>query len=147
MSAQPTAFLNARIVDPASGWDGPGALLVRDGRIADVVHGGDLGSLSPDIEVIDARGAMLAPGLVDLRVKTGEPGSETKETLKSAGLAAAAGGVTSIVLQPDADPVIDEASVVDFILRRTRDLELVHVYPAGAATKGARGERMAEIGL
>lgn len=147
MSAQPTAFINARIVDPASGWDGPGALLVRDGRIADVSHGGDLGTLSPDIEVIDARGAMLAPGLVDLRVKTGEPGSETKETLKSAGLAAAAGGVTSIVLQPDTDPVIDEASVVDFILRRTRDIELVHVYPAGAATKGARGERMAEIGL
>lgn len=147
MSAQPTAFVGARIVDPASGWDGPGALLVRDGRIADVVHGGDLGTLSPDIEVIDARGAMLAPGLVDLRVKTGEPGSETKETLKSAGLAAAAGGVTSIVLQPDTDPVIDEASVVDFILRRTRDIELVHVYPAGAATKGARGERMAEIGL
>ncbi len=147
MSAQPTAFINARIVDPASGWDGPGALLVRDGKIADVSHGGDLGSLSPDIEIIDARGAMLAPGLVDLRVKTGEPGSETKETLKSAGLAAAAGGVTSIVLQPDTDPVIDEASVVDFILRRTRDIELVHVYPAGAATKGARGERMAEIGL
>ena len=147
MSAQPTAFVGARIVDPASGWDGPGALLVRDGRIADVSHGGDLGTLSPDIEVIDARGAMLAPGLVDLRVKTGEPGSETKETLKSAGLAAAAGGVTSIVLQPDTDPVIDEASVVDFILRRTRDIELVHVYPAGAATKGARGERMAEIGL
>ncbi|MFZ3007687.1 MAG: dihydroorotase [Phenylobacterium sp.] len=147
MSAQPTAFLNARIVDPASGWDGPGALLVRDGRIAEVVHGGDLGSLSSDIEIIDARDAMLAPGLVDLRVKTGEPGSETKETLKSAGLAAAAGGVTSIVLQPDTDPVIDEASVVDFILRRTRDIELVHVYPAGAATKGARGERMAEIGL
>ncbi len=147
MSARPTAFINARLVDPASGWDGPGALLVADGKIADVSHGHDLGALAPDIEIIDAQGAMLAPGLVDLRVKTGEPGSETKETLKSAGLAAAAGGVTSIVLQPDTDPVIDEASVVDFILRRTRDIELVHVYPAGAATKGARGERMAEIGL
>ena len=147
MSARPTAFIHARIVDPASGWDGPGALLVADGKIADVSHGHDLGALAPDIEIIDAQGAMLAPGLVDLRVKTGEPGSETKETLKSAGLAAAAGGVTSIVLQPDTDPVIDEASVVDFILRRTRDIELVHVYPAGAATKGARGERMAEIGL
>jgi dihydroorotase len=96
---------------------------------------------------VDGRGAMLAPGLVDLRVKTGEPGFETKETLKSAALAAAAGGVTSIVVQPDTHPVIDEASVVDFILRRTRDIELVHVYPAGAATKGCEGQRMAEIGL
>ncbi|WP_309645722.1 dihydroorotase [Phenylobacterium sp.] len=148
MTQRPTAFVNARLVDPASGWDGPGALLVgENGKIADIAQGGDLGTLSADIEVIDARGAMLAPGLVDLRVKTGEPGAETKETLKSAALAAAAGGVTSIVLQPDTDPVIDEASVVDFILRRTRDIELVHVYPAGAATKGCRGERMAEIGL
>ncbi len=144
---RPLAFINAHIVDPASGWDGPGALLVKNGKIAQVVQGGDLGALSDDIEVIDARGAMLAPGLVDLRVKTGEPGAETKETLKSAALAAAAGGVTSIVLQPDTDPVIDEASVVDFILRRSRDIELVHVYPAGAATKGTLGQRMAEIGL
>ena len=90
---------------------------------------------------------MLAPGLVDLRVKTGEPGAEPKETLKSAGRAAAAGGVTSIVVQPDTDPAVDEPSVVDFILRRARDIELVHVYPAGAATKGLEGERMAEIGL
>ena len=101
MTQRPTAFVNARLVDPASGWDGPGALLIRDGKIADVAQGGDLGSLSADIDVIDARGAMLAPGLVDIRVKTGEPGAETKETLKSAALAAAAGGVTSIVLQPD----------------------------------------------
>ncbi len=144
---RPLAIVNARMLDPASGYDGPGALLVRDGRIAQVVHGQAPQGLSADLEVIDARGAMLAPGLVDLRVKTGEPGAETKETLKSAALAAAAGGVTSIVLQPDTDPVVDEASVVDFILRRSRDIELVHVYPAGAATKGAMGERMAEIGL
>jgi len=144
---RPIAFVNARLVDPASGYDGPGALVVRDGLIADVIQGKDPGALSEGVEVIDARGAMLAPGLIDLKVRTGEPGAETKETLKSAGLAAAAGGVTSIVLQPDTNPVIDEPSVVDFILRRTRDMELVHVYPAGAATKGAKGERMAEIGL
>jgi dihydroorotase len=144
---RPIAFVNARLVDPASGWDGPGALIVQDGLIAEVLKGSQPGPLSDDIEVVDARGAMLAPGLIDLKVRTGEPGAETKETLKSAGLAAAAGGVTSIVLQPDTNPVIDEPSVVDFILRRTRDIELVHVYPAGAATKGAQGERMAEIGL
>ncbi|MFC3076958.1 dihydroorotase [Phenylobacterium terrae] len=147
MSERPFALTNLRLIDPASGWDGPGAVIVTEGVIADVAQGQDLGSLSPDVEVIDAGGQLLIPGLVDLRVKTGEPGAETKETLKSAARAAAAGGVTTVVVQPDTDPVIDEASVVDFILRRARDIELVHVYPAGAATKGGRGERMAEIGL
>jgi dihydroorotase len=147
MNPRPTAFTNVRLVDPASGYDGPGALIVTEGVIADVAKGGGLGSLSKDVEVIDGKGALLLPGLVDIRVKSGEPGAETKETLKSAARAAAAGGVTSIVLQPDTDPVIDEPSVVDFILRRARDIELVKVHVAGAATKGARGERMAEIGL
>jgi dihydroorotase len=147
MASRPLAILNARLVDPASDQDERGALLVKNGKIADVVFGGELGSLSDDIETLDARGAMLSPGLIDLRVKTGEPGAEPKETLKSAALAAAAGGVTSIVVQPDTWPVVDDPSVVDFILRRARDIELVHVYPAGAATKGLAGERMAEIGL
>ena len=144
---RPTAFTNVRLLDPASGYDGRGAIMVTDGVIADVVKGADHGALSSDIEVIDGRGALLLPGLVDIRVKTGEPGTETKETLKSAARAAAAGGVTSIVLQPDTHPVVDEPSVVDFILRRARDIELVNVYPAGAATKGCQGQRMAEIGL
>jgi dihydroorotase len=147
MSSRPTAFTNVRLLDPASGYDGPGAIVVTEGVIADVVKGAELGALSRDIEVVDGRGALLLPGLVDIRVKTGEPGTETKETLKSAARAAAAGGVTSIVLQPDTHPVVDEPSVVDFILRRARDIELVNVYPAGAATKGAEGHRMAEIGL
>ncbi len=147
MASRPLAILNTRLVDPASGQDDRGALLVKNGKIADVVFGGELGSLSDEIETLDARGAMLSPGLIDLRVKTGEPGAEPKETLKSAALAAAAGGVTSIVVQPDTSPVVDDPSVVDFILRRARDIELVHVYPAGAATKGLLGERMAEIGL
>lgn len=147
MSTRPTAFTNVRLLDPASGYDGPGAIVVTEGVIADVVKGSELGSLSKDIEVVDGRGALLLPGLVDIRVKTGEPGTETKETLKSAARAAAAGGVTSIVLQPDTHPVVDEPSVVDFILRRARDIELVNVYPAGAATKGCEGQRMAEIGL
>jgi dihydroorotase len=147
MTARPLMLLNARLVDPLSGYDGPGALLVEDGRIAEVSRGADPEGLSPDLAAIDCGGAMLAPGLVDLRVKTGEPGAEPKETLKSAARAAAAGGVTSIVLQPDTAPAIDEPAMVDFILRRARDIELVHVYPAGAATKGCDGKRMAELGL
>jgi dihydroorotase len=145
--SRPLAFTNARLVDPASGYDGPGAVIVTEGVIADVARAPGFGSLSPDVEVIDADGALLIPGLIDIRVKTGEPGAEPKETLKSAALAAAAGGVTTIVVQPDTHPVMDEPAVVDFILRRARDIELVNVYPAGAATKGCEGLRMAEIGL
>ncbi|MBX3483073.1 dihydroorotase [Phenylobacterium sp.] len=145
--SRPLAFVNARLVDPASGYDGPGAVVVTEGVIADVARKPDLGKLSADVEVVDADGALLIPGLIDIRVKTGEPGAEPKETLKSAALAAAAGGVTTIVVQPDTHPVMDEPSVVDFILRRARDIELVNVYPAGAATKGCEGQRMAEIGL
>ncbi len=145
--SRPLAFTNARLVDPASGYDGPGAVIVTEGVIADVARAPGFGSLSADVEVIDADGALLIPGLIDIRVKTGEPGSEPKETLKSAALAAAAGGVTTIVVQPDTHPVMDEPAVVDFILRRARDIELVNVYPAGAATKGCEGLRMAEIGL
>ncbi|MGH6957150.1 MAG: dihydroorotase, partial [Caulobacteraceae bacterium] len=146
-AARPIAFVNARLVDPESGYEGPGALIARGGRIADVTRSAGFSDLSPDVRVVDCAGAMLAPGLIDLRVKTGEPGAEPKETLKSAARAAAAGGVTSIVVQPDTEPAVDDPSVVDFILRRARDIELVHVYPAGAATKGLKGEAMAELGL
>ena len=145
--AQACAFINARLVDPESGYDGPGSLVVSQGVIADVIPRPQFDSPSNDLRIIDCNGAMLAPGLIDLRVKTGEPGAETKETLKSAARAAAAGGVTSIVVQPDTDPAVDDPAMVDFILRRARDIELVHVYPAGAATKGLGGERMAELGL
>jgi len=146
VSSTTLAILNARLIDPASDYDGPGAVLVEDGRIAEVIRGTH--AVAPaGIRVIDADGRCLTPGLIDIRVKTGEPGAEPKETLKSAALAAAAGGVTSIVVQPDTSPAVDDPSVVDFILRRARDIELVHVYPAGAATKGLAGERMAEIGL
>ncbi|CAN5272484.1 dihydroorotase [soil metagenome] len=146
MSGRPLAFTNVRLVDPASGYDGPGAVLIENGLILDAIHA-DNPPISADFDIINGNGAMLAPGLIDLRVKTGEPGAEPKETLKSASRAAAAGGVTSIVVQPDTDPAIDEASVVDFILRRSRDIGLIHVYPAGAATKGLGGTAMAEIGL
>jgi dihydroorotase len=142
-----TAFLGARLVDPESGYDGPGSLVVDKGVISGLGRSPAIEGLSDDIERIDCAGHVLAPGLVDIRVKTGEPGAETKETLKSAARAAAAGGVTSMVLQPDTDPAIDDPAMVDFILRRARDIGLGHVYPAGAATKRLEGAEMAEIGL
>src|SRR5690606_37228092 len=122
--------------------DGPGAVLVEDGRIARVIHGA-----APDLaadRIIDADGLCLSPGLIDIRVKTGEPGAEPKETLKSASLAAAAGGVTTIVVQPDTDPAVDDPAMIDFIQRRGAALNLVNVRAAGAATKALDGQRMAE---
>ncbi|MEY4555410.1 MAG: Dihydroorotase, partial [Pseudomonadota bacterium] len=140
------AILNARLLDPATDYDGPGAVLVEDRRITEVVHGG--GAVAPSgVTVIDAGGLCLSPGLIDIRVKTGEPGAEPKETLKSASLSAAAGGVTTIVIQPDTDPAIDDPAMIDFILRRGAALGLVNVRAAGAATRARDGVRMAEIGL
>jgi dihydroorotase len=98
-------------------------------------------------EILDARGLCLSPGLIDIRVRTGEPGAEPKETLKSASLSAAAGGVTTVVIQPDTDPAVDDPAMVDFIQRRGAALNLVNVRAAGAATKARDGKRMAEIGL
>ena len=144
---RPLAFQNARLVDPESGYDGPGALVVADEAIADISKGKDFSALSGDVQVIDCCGGMLAPGLIDLRVKTGEPGAETRETLRSAAQAAAAGGVTSFVVQPDTDPAVDDPSVVDFILRRARDIDTARILCAGAATRRLKGEQIAEIGL
>ncbi len=97
--------------------------------------------------MIDCRGKLVAPGLIDMRAFVGEPGAEYRETLASASQAAAAGGVTTIVCQPDTSPVIDDPAIVDFVLRRARDTAIVHVQPMAALTKGLRGEEMAEIGL
>ncbi|MBX9614115.1 MAG: dihydroorotase [Caulobacteraceae bacterium] len=138
------AILNARLLDPASDYDGPGSVVIEDGVLTRVERGSVAVSAS---EIIDARGLCLSPGLIDLRVRTGEPGAEPKETLKSASLSAAAGGVTTLVIQPDTDPAVDDPAMVDFIQRRGAALNLVNVRVAGAATKGRDGKRMAEIGL
>ena len=141
-----TALVNARLLDPASGRDELGGVLVEDGSIID---------LGPHItaaacggaQIIDCGGRALAPGLIDMMVFTGEPGYEHRETLASASRAAAAGGVTTMVVMPNTDPVIDDVALVDFILRRARDTALVHVHPMAAMTKGLLGDEMAEIGL
>ncbi len=98
-------------------------------------------------EVIDCKGAIVAPGLVDMRVFVGEPGAEHRETFASAGLAAAAGGVTTIVIMPDTDPVIDDVALVDFIGRRARDETAIRVHPMAAITKGLEGREITEFGL
>ncbi len=141
-----TVFINARLIDPASNRDEPGGLLVKDGLIADL--GGHLRRNAPEgATVVDCKGNVLAPGLIDAQVFTGEPGYEHRETLKTASHAAAAGGVTTIVVMPDTNPVIDQVALVDFIQRRARDNALVHVHTMAAMTKGLQGEEMTEIGL
>ncbi|MCB1490964.1 MAG: dihydroorotase [Rhodobiaceae bacterium] len=145
MSAR-TAWLNARVVDPASGYDGPGGLIAEDGVI--VAAGRDVtADAVGGMPVVDCAGAVLAPGLIDCRVFVGEPGGEHRETLASAGEAAAAGGVTTFVMMPDTDPVIDDIALVDFIRRRARATASVNVEIAAALTKGQSGNEMTEIGL
>ena len=141
-----TVFINARVVDPASNRDEPGGLLVKDGLVADI--GPHLRRNAPQgAAVVDCKGHVLAPGLIDMQVFTGEPGFEHRETLKTASHAAAAGGVTTIVVMPETNPVIDQVALVDFIQRRARDNALVHVHTMAAMTKGLKGEEMTEIGL
>ena len=141
---RPVLFKNVRLLDPASGLDEPGDLLVAVGRIAAIGRALD----GPeDAEVVAGDGACLAPGLVDMRVRFGEPGAEHKERLASGVAAAAAGGVTSVAVLPDTTPPIDDPAMLEFVARRARQLKSVKVYPYAAITKGLAGRQMAELAL
>lgn len=142
----PLVIENARLIDPATGRDEPGAVLIDNKRIAEIAAGGAPGA-PEGAERIDAKGLVLAPGLIDLRVFTGEPGHEYRETLASAADAAAAGGVTTFLLMPDTDPVIDETALVDYVIRRARGISKIRIYPAAALSKGLRGQEITEFGL
>ena len=131
-------FINARLIDPEAGSDETGELWVRDGKIvapADAVEAG----------TIDCRGKCLAPGIVDIGVKVCEPGERHKESYASAGRAAAAGGVTTIVTRPDTTPAIDTPETLEFVTRRAQADARVHVLPMAALTKGRQGREMTEI--
>jgi dihydroorotase len=142
-SGRPMLFANARVVDPATGRDERGSVLVQDGIIQDVGAIAD----AAEAETIDCGGQVLAPGLIDMRAFIGEPGAEHRETLRTASAAAAAGGVTTVVSMPDTNPVLDDPAIVDFVRRRARDTALVNIRPAAALTKGLAGREMTEIGL
>lgn len=133
-------FRNARLIDPERGTDSVGTLAVRDGRIAG--PGG-----MDDAQVIDCHGACLAPGMVDIGVKVSEPGERHKESFRSAGRAAAAGGITTIVTRPDTEPAIDTPEVLEFVRRRANEAAPVRVLPMAALTRGRKGREMAEIGF
>lgn len=132
---------NGHVVDPANGIDAPADILVRDGKIAKVAEkiadGADA--------AFDARGLHVTPGLVDLQVHVREPGREDKETIETASRAALAGGVTSLVAMPNSRPAADNQTVIEFVIKRAREVGLVSVFPAGAITRGQKGETLAEI--
>ena len=136
----PILFENARLIDPEKGTEALGSLAVVDGRIA-VATGLD------GATVIDCAGKCLAPGIVDIGVKVSEPGERHKESFRSAGKAAAAGGVTTIVTRPDTLPAIDTPEALEFVRRRANEAAPVNVLPMAALTRGREGREMAEIGF
>ena len=142
-----TVFSNARVIDPSRGIDEIGSVIV-DGKKIAAAGKAALNQGAPEgATVIDCAGKAIIPGLVDSRVFIGEPGGEHRETIASASTAAAAGGVTSIVMMPDTDPVIDNVALVEFVLRTAKDTASVNIFPAAAITKGLDGREMTEFGL
>ncbi|WP_170435994.1 dihydroorotase [Ruegeria arenilitoris] len=137
-------FTNARLIDPEAGTDALGWLHVADGRI---LASGDGPAPEADARVIDCGGQCLAPGIVDIGVKVCEPGERHKESYKSAGLAAAAGGVTTMVTRPDTLPAIDTPETLEFVTRRAQADTPVNVLTMAALTKGRDGREMTEIGF
>ncbi|HVB47155.1 MAG TPA: dihydroorotase [Burkholderiales bacterium] len=133
---------NGRIVDPASGRDAQGDLLIVDGRIAAL----DGAARSAGAErTLDAQGLVVAPGLIDLSARLREPGYEYKATLESEMDAAVAGGVTSLACPPDTDPPLDEPGLVDMLRRRAKALSRARVYPVGALTVQLKGQTLTEM--
>src|ERR1700690_1797651 len=144
---RPILLANARIVDPSRDFDIVGDLLIADGVIREAKKGIGAAGVPEGTDVIDCRGRLVAPGLIDMRAFIGEPGAGHRETFASASQAAAAGGVTPIICQPATSPAIDDPAIVDFVLPRARDTAIVHVHPMAALTKGCEGKEMAQIGL
>lgn len=132
---------NGHVIDPANGVDGVCDVLLRNGTVARVSEN----ITDAADEVIDAGGLVVTPGLIDIQVHVREPGREDRETIETASWAALAGGVTSIVAMPNTTPVADNQAVIEFVIKRARELDLITVYPSGAITKGQKGEVLAEI--
>lgn len=144
---RPVLINNARLLDPATGSDRRGGLLIVNERIVEIGPGVTAAMAPGGTELIDAQGACVAPGLVDMRVQLGEPGAEHKERFETGAMAAVAGGVTSMAVLPNTDPPIDDPAMVEFVARRARQARLAKVYPHAAVTNRLEGKEMAELGL
>ncbi|MBY5665943.1 dihydroorotase [Rhizobium leguminosarum] len=145
--SNPIVLKNVRIIDPSRNLDEVGTIIAEDGVILAAGHKAQNQGAPEGAVIRDCTGLVATPGLVDARVHVGEPGGEHRETIASASRAAAAGGVTSIIMMPDTDPIIDDIALVEFVKKTARDTAAVNVYPAAAITKGLAGEEMTEIGL
>ena len=141
-----TIFTNVTLIDPEALTETPGTLLVENGYIAGVSGAGEA-LPSEGAEIVDGGGHCLAPGIVDLGVKICEPGERHKESFKSAGQAAAAGGVTTMVMRPDTIPCIDSPETLEFVTRRAAEASPVRIAPMATLTKGREGREMTEIGF
>lgn len=144
---RPLVVEGARIVDPSRGLDAVGSAVLAGGVVLAAGPAALNQGVPEGAEIVDGRGLCVMPGLVDMRVFVGEPGHEHRETLATASRAAAAGGVTTLVVMPDTDPPIDDPALVDFVHRRARDTARVRVHPMAALTKGLAGREMTEFGL
>jgi len=140
-----TLFINARLIDPEAQTDAVGALLVEEGLISAVFDDPHPDLTGPTI--VDCQGQCLAPGIVDVGVKVSEPGERHKESFRSAGRAAIAGGVTTIVTRPDTLPAIDTPETLEYLRRRATDDAGINVLHMAALTKGREGREMTEIGF
>jgi len=135
------------VIDPGR-VNGPADVLIENGKIVAVGQKLDppAGKADPSTTIIDARGKLVLPGLVDLHVHLREPGFEYKDTIQTGTAAAVAGGFTSVCCMPNTSPVNDNQSITEFILEQARLAGNAHVFPVGAITKGSEGKELAEIG-
>ena len=144
LAAAPVVLANALLIDPEADCVKPGSVLIQDGRIADTRQGIEPPS---DVELIDCAGHHLAPGIVDIGVKIGEPGERHKESFGTAGAAAAAGGITTIITRPDTTPPLDNPETLEFFIRRAQAAAPIRIRPMATLTKERSGKEIAEIGL
>jgi dihydroorotase len=141
-------FINARIIDPSQKMDEKGSLILdKNGKVKAIGKNVKKSDSESSAEIFDIKGNVLIPGIVDMKAFVGEPGYEYKENFRTLSQAALAGGVTSIVTMPNTKPIIDNVSMVDFIIRRGRDKAAVNLFPCASITKQAEGKLMTEFGL
>jgi dihydroorotase len=140
-------LINARIVDPSQKLDEMGSVLIdKNGQVKAI--GKNVSKKdSPKAEIVDVKKNLIIPGIVDMKAFVGEPGFEYKENFRTLSQAALSGGVTSIVTMPNTKPIIDNVSMVDFILRRGRDKSKINLFPCASLTKQMQGKLMTEFGL
>jgi len=141
-------FINARIIDPSQKMDEKGSLILdKNGKVKTIGKNVKKSDAESSAEIFDIKGNILIPGIVDMKAFVGEPGYEYKENFRTLSQAALAGGVTSIVTMPNTKPIIDNVSMVDFIIRRGRDKAAVNLFPCASITKQTEGKLMTEFGL